>query len=342
MFRGSKNKPKSIPQSEPQRNHSHQSDEVSSPQYQNILTLQRTIGNQATRRVLQAGRETRVQRKPSDDLRKNSQIIYGKTPLTQAQAHQIILLIEAQNDEELAHYLSAEKIDLECQGKEFSLKADASHEWGLGRDRNDGEVFIIAGDKTEVVWTDIKDSVEPIAHSHPYFESGKPRVPFNGSQTKISTVTKEIADHPDLPQGFVEWQQITKPKQQRDPDASVEMAKIFPSASDIQFCADEKVASHVVYTTYTVGYDDKKRLIVGNPANRFTKHTLPFNINTFSLLSFIIQDAKPLPQTETGEVMWPLPDLFSATLIAKMGTEEIWRKTVTTRGANLFPMPLNW
>ena len=240
-------------------------------------------------------------------LRGLDRILYGESPLSETDGMAILEKIEKGNENAFDK--------LKNKGAAFDEKDARSHEWGLGRARDkNGEVFLIYGDTDGVSWGPYLHALAPLAHSHPYFENGPTR-----RRNRINLETKEIADHPSSNhiKGIVRWTDLAA---KSTADMSSEVAKIFPSASDVAFSAKQGVPKHVVYTPYCVLQHPAMGDVIANPE---------FNNGKMSgapRLYFEILDAKAAD--DTG-------DNYACTMKA-FGASELWSATVTTQGSGQF------
>lgn len=155
-------------------------------------------------------------------------------------------------------------------------------EWGLGE--FNGKFIIIKGNSLSVDWAPFP-TVTPLAHSHPY-ASYKALKGTNGiSLTDLLKGGKRSA-------------------------AKQNKVNVFPSAADVQFCADRGLKHHVVHTPYVhLGNG-----LVGNPVPGAQ------NIG----VDFEILNAAPFKQ------IGPTLMQYEAELVAKAGGQEIWRGKVLT------------
>lgn len=105
-----------------------------------------------------------------------------------------------------------------------------SHEWGLGRlPGPDGEFVVIRGSQSQVDWNHL--DVVPVAHSHPVVDTG----PTANRLLNADGVPGEVSlDDVLAGGGGMRDNQI----------------HLFPSGSDVVFCADGGLPSHHVLTPY--------------------------------------------------------------------------------------------
>lgn len=248
-----------------------------------------------------------------NQLRQNPEIVYGQNPLTLNEGRTIIDEIEH------AKFDVAHQLNLQNQNGPYNLmKSARTHEWGLGRARNQtGEIFLVIGDKTGVTWGPFLPCLTPLAHSHPYFEEGKVRNRYN----QVSQSTKEIANHPNLPSGAILWNSLAT---RADNDAKREISKIFPSASDIAFTGEKNLSVHTVYTTYICLTHPQQGLVIANPN---------FQGGQFA--------RAPQLRFEISNVQLYQNDNYQCTLTAFNGNIQIWQAQVTTNGTGQFGL-LNW
>jgi hypothetical protein len=243
-------------------------------------------------------------------LKTRQDVVYRMPPLAEADARRIVTDIEKADPNALQ--------GLQLAGTAFTPIAtgdERKHEWGIlkARTRAD-ECMLISGAATGVSWGPFLNCGIGIAHSHPYFEAGKTRNRFGG----IRLETKEIADHPNLPAGMIAWNDLATRAELS------EVSKIFPSASDIEFAADQNVPLHRVYTPYAVvqgnGVD-----YVANPDIRGGQ------FRAAPRLVFVILGARPAPDGAN----------YTCTLEAKSGATTLWSSVVTTEGTGQFGL-LRW
>lgn len=209
-----------------------------------------------------------------EKLRSDVKILYGEPPLD---ANRGLALLEKIEQDDPNAFQTMKR-----NGASFNEEDARGHEWGLGRSRDkNGEVFLLCGSMDSVDWSPYLHVLAPLAHSHPYFESGRPR-----RLGQMNLATKEIADHPstDNIKGIVRWDDLAS---KSSGDMSFEVAKIFPSAPDIAFCAEKDVPKHVVYTLYFVLENEKYGVFLANP----------FKLKDAPRLYFEIIDAKPADAT---------------------------------------------
>jgi hypothetical protein len=251
-------------------------------------------------------------------LDERGDVVYGDPPLSEAEARTIIDTIERGKATSVTRKLMR-------AGSLFTLKyEDLEHEWGILKYKSADECKLIIGDATGVTWGDFLEVGFPVLHSHPYFEAGKPRNRYG----QVSTATKEIAKHGDLPDGVVRWSDLNQKSiltdDQRRSDAQREVSKIFPSASDIEFCGKHKVGVHHVHTTYAVLDHRTQGRCIANP-NVFQ------GMGDMPRLVFVITDARP-----AGDGL-----NYTCTMTAMRGAEPFWTRVVTTDGIGPFGL-LHW
>lgn len=187
-----------------------------------------------------------------EQLKQRGDILYGSTPLTEQEGMIILNRIEQGYDDVLNSLVQVDKPYVEENARK--------HEWGLGRAKTKtGEALLIIGGTDYVDWSGLTDCLTAIAHAHPYFKNGNPR----DHRGAIRLDTKEIADHPDTlgHKGMVRWDNLEK----KQNGTGREVSKIFPSASDIEFCAGKRIRKHTVYTPYVVVHHPKAGYLVVNP-----------------------------------------------------------------------------
>jgi hypothetical protein len=210
-----------------------------------------------TRREAVRAALRRIQEAAWQQLPTRHDVVYRTPPLTEADARRVISDVERAAPNALQ--------GLQQRGVAFApgtAIAEREHEWGIlkARSRAD-ECVLIVGDRTGVDWDpDLLRCGVAIAHAHPYFEQGRPRLDpvrrWGETVGRVSTVTKEIADHQIGNQtvpGAVLWSDLAGRTE------FSEMLKIFPSASDVAFSAKKGVTRHTVYTPY---------LVLAHPAGR--------------------------------------------------------------------------
>ncbi len=221
-------------------------------------------------------------------------IVYRNPPLSEPEGRSILVQIEQQGNQEVLNGLEG---DLPDYGAFEDFESPREHEWGLAKDRNNGEVYLIVGDKTGVSWGAYLPHVIAVAHSHPYFKD--PHEPMGRRREMVGISTKEIATHAPLSHGIVRWSALADKSEGR------EMLKVFPSASDVAFAARQGLDQHTVYTPYA--YTNTPEEQVGNPDS---------DIGNGPRLSFDIRNASQEGQS----------DIFSCTLVAKAGDREFWQQ----------------
>jgi len=246
-------------------------------------------------------------------LRNDVGVLYGNPPLDEQAGLSIFSRIE-KNDTNVFQGLLR-------QGAPYQEVNPRKHEWGLGRARTStGEVFLLIGERDGVSWSAYLDFLAPLAHSHPYFD-GKPPRRSNGN---LNLETKEIADHASSNHigGIVRWDDLIG---RTNADMTGEVSKIFPSASDIAFCAKKNVPRHEVYTPYAVISHPAMGVVIANPeVNGGAFRQAP-------RLRFVISDAKATD--DSGEH-------YSCTLTAHIANRQ-WQATVRTEGAGQMGV-LDW
>src|SRR5262249_24053966 len=136
--------------------------------------------------------------------------------------------------------------------------------------------MLVIGDAVGVTWAPFTRCGIGIAHSHPYFDTGKTR----NRHGRILLTTKEIADHPNLPAGIVSWNSLSA----NVGEGATEVSKIFPPASDIVFSGQKHLAAHSVYTPYAVLDNNGAKYIANPELNAPNFHAAP-------RLVFVIRNA---------------------------------------------------
>ncbi|MBZ2196148.1 hypothetical protein [Occultella gossypii] len=245
-----------------------------------------------------------------DQLRARHTIAYGNPALDAAEGRTRLGLIERRDPQALAGLVSADNALQE-------RPEDAvEHEWGLGIARTGtGEAIFVIGDATGVTWdAAVRACLTPVAHSHPYFEAG----PARNRRGGVSTATKEIADHQFGDQrvtGAVLWSDLAGRVE------TAEMQKIFPSASDVAFAADNGIKRHEVFTPY---------LVLDHPAGRAITNpffTAGLRFRDAPRLSFEIQDASRIS---------PGGSDYRCHLVVRGGAAVFAQMDIRTQGAGQF------
>lgn len=173
-------------------------------------------------------------------IRQMGGVVYGDPPLSEQAGRRILAQIAAGpgltgGPDPLAGL----KGSVPSYGGFETFDAPAEHEWGLGRAPG-GEHLIIVGDRGGVTWGPyLQQGLVPVAHSHPYFADRHPKR------------TKVIAGDGTLPIQTI------------DAGVNLEVLKTFPSAGDVEFCANHRYAHHTVYVPYV--YVDSPVPAIANP-----------------------------------------------------------------------------
>ena len=253
-----------------------------------------------------------------DSLKQRNDIVYRTPALTENDTATIITNIEQAQVGALA--------GLSSNGVAYVPETPTEareHEWGILKAKTRvNECMLIIGGTTGVSFGSFLNCANGIAHSHPYFTN--PSEP--GGRTHrggVSTNTKEIDNHVGVPGGYsgmISWNALIN----KTGEAPNEVSKIFPSAPDIKFSADQNLSVHTVYTTYAVLQHPSGKYII-NPTLGGTQ------FQNAPRLNFLIKNARKANDGKN----------YVCTMEALEGFTTIWTKTVTTRGTSQFGL-LTW